>query len=60
MEDDNQVTSNLSNLDQRSIKTEGIGHDEAQEGESTGVWPMNDEQHQFHQQTIATRYRVKH
>ena len=53
MEDVNQGKRNISNMEQNSIKTEGDGHDgEQEEVESTGVWPITDDQQekQFHQQ----------
>ena len=44
MENINQVTSNLSDMDKRFIKTEGTVPEDDQEGVSTGVWPILDEE----------------
>ena len=49
MENINQVTSNLSDMDKRFIKTEGTVPEDEQEGVSTGVWPILDEQQHEHQ-----------
>ena len=49
MENINQVTSNLSDTDKRFIKTEGNVPEDDQEGVSTGVWPILDEEQHEHQ-----------
>ena len=48
MDNLNQIAGNLSQMDKRSIKTEGVTQEDEHGGMSTDVWPiMDDDQHQF-------------